>query len=359
MFSALELIAPFLVFVALIDFRRRARRRVLAPVQLQPEGGLREPTREVAPLESSEPIRPSAPHFGTESCRLPYSILSYPQTTPAAKDTDSAFDKLRRAMEDNHANHFALLEAALTELVRVGRSLEVRMYFLNMLLHIFCSPNRLWFTTTNLCDCSLIQSTPVTCPFRTVLKLVTKCGCEIISPVSEYAAVPPSSLVVPYIVFGARHHSCTRDFALSRVRTMKEVGRQYKKAKNKLKGLVRPPSRQSSLEPTSTPGGVISTASVAKPRTIQQEIVPIKSTAMNSDAHGLVETVHGPPSHSVHATAAYEHVSSDPHLTAIRSIEELRAAMERNDANLLRPLQVAFVGIVNVGRSAEVRAHCL
>ena len=106
MIWALEFIAPLIVFVALIDFRRRARRRALRPVQLQ--GGLREPAHDLAQLESPEPV---------------------PHTTPAAEDTHQAFDKLRRAMEDDDANIFALLQAALSDLIRVGRSFEVCMRF--------------------------------------------------------------------------------------------------------------------------------------------------------------------------------------------------------------------------------------
>ena len=102
MIWALGLIAPFLVFFALINLRKRARRRALPPIQVPRE--VHDATQ-VAPLESAGPIQQTS------------------QTIASAK---SVFDELRSAMEDDDVNLFAPLYVALASLVMVGRSLEVR-----------------------------------------------------------------------------------------------------------------------------------------------------------------------------------------------------------------------------------------
>ena len=111
MIWALGLIAPFLVFFALINLRKRARRRALPPIQVPREV---HDTTQVAPPESARPIQQTS------------------QTIASAK---SVFDELRSAMEDDDVNLFAPLHVALASLVTVGRSLEVRaMFFVLFLL---------------------------------------------------------------------------------------------------------------------------------------------------------------------------------------------------------------------------------
>jgi len=101
MIWALGLIAPFLVFVALIGLRAKAKRR---PVQDQWE--LREHEQTAAPLEAPEPTIP----------------------TPQIPDeTRSAFDELRASMDAVDANLCAPLLAALVCVNGVCRSFAVRM----------------------------------------------------------------------------------------------------------------------------------------------------------------------------------------------------------------------------------------
>ena len=107
MIWALEFIAPLLVFVALFDFRARARRRALRPVQVQSE--VHDAADQALPREAPEPT---------------------PQTEPVIGDTKLAFDELRRAMDNDGPELFAPLLVALTNLVRVGRSLEVQAHLL-------------------------------------------------------------------------------------------------------------------------------------------------------------------------------------------------------------------------------------
>jgi len=96
------LIAPLLVFVALFDFRKRAKRRARALVQVQKP---LEDAHQLGPLEAPEAV---------------------PGNMPVIEDTRSAFDVLRGAMEDGNANLSAPLCVALTSLITVSRSLDVR-----------------------------------------------------------------------------------------------------------------------------------------------------------------------------------------------------------------------------------------
>ena len=102
MIWALGLIAPFLVFAALINFRVRAKRRALHPIQVQ--GELREATQQVTP-----PGAASAPQ----------------QITSIVKNAQPALEELRRMIEEDDAKFFVPLQAALIELIKVGRSLQV------------------------------------------------------------------------------------------------------------------------------------------------------------------------------------------------------------------------------------------
>jgi len=107
MIWALGLFAPFLVFVALIDFRMKTKRRALRTAQV--ESKQRDDT-----LPGATPEVPE--------------IVTKP--APIVDDTNSVFDDLRCAMEGDSENLFVPLEVALVELVRVGRSLKV--YTLNL-----------------------------------------------------------------------------------------------------------------------------------------------------------------------------------------------------------------------------------
>jgi len=102
MIWALGLIAPFLVFAALINFRVRAKRRALHPIQVQVE--LCEATQQVAP---------------------PGGAGATQQTTSTIKNAQPALQELRRLMEEDDAKLFVPLQVALIELIKVGRSLQV------------------------------------------------------------------------------------------------------------------------------------------------------------------------------------------------------------------------------------------
>ena len=102
MIWALGLIAPFLAFVALINFRVNAKRRALPPVQI--ESTLRDHTPPVATPEIPEDA---------------------PETSPNVDVSNAAVEKLRGTMEDGDENIFVVLQVALDEVVRAGHSLEV------------------------------------------------------------------------------------------------------------------------------------------------------------------------------------------------------------------------------------------
>jgi len=97
------LVAPLLVFVALFDFRKRAKRRARAPVQVQSEP--LEGAHQLGPLEAPEAV---------------------PGNMPVIEDTRSAFDVLRGAVEADNADLSTPLCVALSSLITVGRSLDVR-----------------------------------------------------------------------------------------------------------------------------------------------------------------------------------------------------------------------------------------
>ena len=107
MIWALGLIAPFLVFAALIGLRTKAKSRALHLIQAESER--RDNAHPAAPPEAPEAVTRAA---------------------PVAEDNWSAFDRLRGAMGSGDASLFAPLQIALVELVRVGRTLEVRTPFL-------------------------------------------------------------------------------------------------------------------------------------------------------------------------------------------------------------------------------------
>jgi len=100
---ALELIAPLLVFVALMRCRANAKRRTLR-LFLTQGGPDSESAVHAAPLDELD---------------------STSQAEPVLEDGQSGFEELRGAMEHGDVDLFAPLRVALVDLVRVGRSLGV------------------------------------------------------------------------------------------------------------------------------------------------------------------------------------------------------------------------------------------
>jgi len=108
MFWALGLVASFFVFAALTGFLERARRRAPPRVQIQ------NPPRDVGPRAAT-----------------PVTQEATSKIIKAVEEPQSAFDKLRGAMDRDDTDIFATLQNALDELIRVGRSIGVCASCLN------------------------------------------------------------------------------------------------------------------------------------------------------------------------------------------------------------------------------------
>jgi len=102
MICAHGLIAPFRAFVALINFRAKAKRHAPPPVQVESE-----------PRDDTHPV--ATPEVSKATI----------ETRPIVRGLDSVFDELRGAMDGGDENIFRLLQIALEVLVMEGLSFEV------------------------------------------------------------------------------------------------------------------------------------------------------------------------------------------------------------------------------------------
>ena len=140
----------------------------------------------------------------------------------------------------------------------------------------------------------------------------------------------------------------------------------YKKAKLKTHDLLRPSSRQSTLnsparpsqvgeEPALVPSIGTYSSTLDEEHVIETAIAPTQHATPNLYAHGAEVTVLGPPplakSTMLQSMAAVEHIPS--------AFDKLRIAMESGNMNIFAPLQAALSEMIRACRFLEVRTDCL